>query len=203
MIAERVNIASVIAPLWGWCTVSKAERLFNLVIESDSKLTVELGVFGARSLTPLALAHKEKGSGVCIGIDAWKAEVATEGTNSPANDEYWRNVDYKSVYNSCVRAIQSNQLDEICYLLKLKSQTVGKILFADNSIDILHQDSGHNVETISEELELFIPKLKLGGYWVADDVQWVEAKDGYAKLPEYGLELFEDYVEWAIWKKIK
>lgn len=195
-------LKDIIEECQGWCTIQKAERLHRLIIESNSQLTVELGVFGGRSLAAFAKAHKEKNSGVVFGIDAWKAHVAIEGTNSPLNDEYWRNVNYTEIYNSCQNMIVKNSFDGICETIRMKSQQAA-ILFQDNSIDILHQDSGHNVETITEELKLWSPKVKNGGYWIADDTNWIEAVEGYSQLPKYGFELVEDYTEWQIWKKVK
>lgn len=198
-----MNLESVINNIPGWCTVEKANILFDTVIKSDSQLTVELGVFGGRSLSAFAMAHKQKKSGFVIGIDAWKAQVAIEGTNSPLNDEYWKNtVNYKDIYNACQNMIYFNHLEDYCDTLRMRSQNAS-VLFQKNTIDIIHQDSGHNVETITDELKLWIPKLKIGGYWIADDTDWVEAIEGYSHLSEHGLILEQDFTKWQIWKKVK
>ncbi len=197
-----MSLVNVIESLPGWCTAIKAARLFSLVKESNSQLTIELGVFGGRSLIPMALAHKEKGSGFVIGVDAWKASVATEGTNDPANDEFWRNLNHTDIYRSCQEGIYKYGVEDYCDTLRLKSHSVA-LLLADNICDIIHQDSNHNVETITDELKMWVPKLKVGGYWIADDTDWKEAVQGYAQMPEYGLELVEDFHSWQIWKKVK
>jgi cephalosporin hydroxylase len=197
-----MSLETIINPIPGWCTIEKAQKLSDLVVKTDSKLTIELGVFGGRSLAAFAYGHKQKGSGFCIGIDAWKAAVAIEGTNSPLNDEYWKNVvNYKDVYNACQNMIHANHFEDYCDTLRMKSQQAA-IMFNNNCIDIIHQDSGHNYETITKEIELWFPKLKKGGYWIADDTDWVEAVDGYSQLKVYGLELVEDFTKWQIWKKV-
>lgn len=196
------DIEKIVAPMEGWCTVEKARILYDLVIKSDSRVTVELGVFGGRSLIPMGLAHKEKGTGFVLGVDPWKKEACLEGTNDPLNDEWWKNLDLKAIYQSCQDAIARLELEGYCETLRMTSQSVS-ILFPDNLIDIIHQDSNHNTETILSELKLWIPKLKMGGYWVADDTDWKEAVEGYSKLPEFGLELFENHITWQIWKKVK
>ncbi len=196
------ELEQAVSQMEGWCTPEKAQVLYNLVKKIDSVLTVELGVFGGRSLVPMAMAHKEKSSGIAIGIDPWKKEACLQGTNDPKNNEWWANLDLKAIYLSCQYHIEKNGLEGFCETLRMTSKSAS-FLFRENSIDIIHQDSNHNTETITSELELWIPKLKIGGYWVADDVDWPEALDGYSKLPGYGLELFEDYHTWQIWKKIK
>lgn len=195
-------ISDLVPKIEGWCTEEKAKILFDLVLSSNSQITVELGVFAGRSLLPMAVAHKDKGSGIAIGIDAWKKDVCLEGTNSPLNDDYWSRVDFSKTYLECQRLIVQHKLFDYCATLKIKSQQAA-CLFEENSIDIIHQDSGHNVETITEELKLWSPLLKMGGHWIADDCDWVEAKDGYSHLPEYGFLLVNDFTKWQIWQKIK
>ena len=197
-----MSLQGVVESLHGWCTVEKAERLYQLIKESDSKLTVELGVFAGRSFIPMAIAHRDKQSGFAIGVDAWKAGVCIEGTNAEANNQYWKNVNYKEVYQSCINAIDQYDLKDYCDTLRMRSSQAG-ILFADNIIDVLHQDSNHNIETIIAELKLWSPKVKKGGYWIIDDCDWVEAVDGYKKIPDYGFQLVEDHIHWQIWRKIK
>ena len=198
----NLGLDKIVESLPGWCTPKKAQRLFDLVIETNSQITCELGVFGGRSFIPMALAHKKKASGFALGIDAWRKEASLEGTNSPENNEYWSKINYTETYRRCIHDIQFNEVDDFCSLIRMRSQDAG-YLIADNVIDILHQDSAHNVETIIVELNLWIPKVKIGGYWVADDLLWEEAKEGYAKLPEFGLEMTEDHREWGIFKKTR
>lgn len=158
----------------GWCTLEKATKLFELVMESDSQLTVECGVWGGKSLVPMALAHKIKGTGVVLGIDAWSIKASLEGTNDLANSEWWAKVDYREIYNSCVNVLESNNLDR-CGLMKIKSEQAAG-LFCDSSIDIFHQDSNHSEEVTTKEVELFMPKIKKGGYWISDDTDWTTVK---------------------------
>ena len=197
-----MKLKSLVKSLPGWCTPEKAQRLFDLVIESNSQLTCELGVFGGRSFIPIALAHKRKRTGFALGFDAWKKEVSLEVTNSPENNKYWSKINYSEIYRDCISNIQVNEADCFCSLVRMRSQDAGPLM-ADNVIDILHQDSAHNVETITAELNLWVPKVKIGGYWVADDLLWDEARGGYAKLPEFGLEMIEDHHDWGIFKKTK
>jgi len=203
MIAtDKEYLEAVINRLEGWCTLSKAQRIYDLVIESDSQLGCELGTFGGRSLIPMALAYKQKGSGFIFGIDTWHKNASLEGTNSDANSEWWAKVDFKYIYNTLSDAIDHYELNDFCGTIRLNSKAMG-LLVADNVLDIIHQDSNHSSEVIIQELELWAKKLKVGGYWIADDIHWPESKEGYSKLPEYGMELFEQYEQWAIYKKVR
>lgn len=202
MIAEKTNLAPIINQLEGWCTLEKAQRLYDLVIESDSQITCELGVFGGKSLIPMGLAHRDKGSGFVFGIDTWHKKASLQGTNSELNNEWWSKIDFEYIYNTVAKAIDYHELNDYCGTIRLNSQTVG-LMTADNILDIIHQDSNHSSEAIIAELNLWIPKLKVGGYWIADDTDWTESKEGYSRLSDFGLYMVEDFTKWQIWKKIK
>lgn len=197
-----VSINEIVESLPGWCTAEKAGIMYDLVNQTDAQLIVELGVFGGRSFIPMALACKDKGSGKCIGIDSWRKDESLHGTNDPANDDWWAQLDFDSVYQKAKTAIVENALTTYAKLVKSSTQDYAKKV-EDYTVDIIHQDSAHNFETITEELTLWIPKLKIGGYWIADDTDWKEAQGGYNKLPDYGLELIENHDKWQIWKKVK
>src|SRR5262249_6565282 len=72
----------------GWCTPFKAAKLYELASQSDCQLAVEIGVFGGKSLLPIALAFQEKGSGSAYGIEAWDNAVAVETVTSEINDKW-------------------------------------------------------------------------------------------------------------------
>ena len=190
----------------GWCSEQKMKRLFALVQQAAvefndaSLLSVELGVFAGRSFYPMALAHQQLERGYALGIDAWNNEAPLEGTNTKTNNDWWAQVPIKEIYN---RFLQTGKFLQVGNYARHRTGKTEDFVnrFADESITLLHQDSNHNIETISRELRLYAPKIKPGGYWVADDTDWKEAKDGYALLPLHGFELLEDYETWQIWKK--
>ncbi len=190
----------------GWCSEDKAKTLYNLVLKcheefkGEELLTVELGVFGGRSLFPMAAAHKALKNGSVIGIDTWDKVAPLEGTNSPENNKWWSNLDIESIFYQFKVAKKNSAWDGYVDFRRAKSYAIAD-KFSDNSITILHQDSVHNVEVITKELEVYAPKIKMGGYWICDDYDWVETKAGYAKLPSYGFELVADYKTYAVFKK--
>lgn len=189
-----------------WSTDEKKKKLYDLVIKASEEfkdihaLSVEIGVFGGVSLFCMAAAHKHIKKGYAIGIDSWDNVTPLEGTNHPDNNAWWKTLDIKSVFNAFVKDTTREDWSGYVKYLKGRSDSFAGE-FADESITVFHQDGNHNVECITKELELWSPKVKTGGYWICDDTNWVEAKDGYAKLPSFGFELIEDFTTWQIWKK--
>ena len=189
----------VIESMPGWCTIEKATKLYDIVIESNSQLTIELGVFGGRSLLPLAFAHKHKDSGVVIGVDAWNKFASLEGTNDPANNEWWEKIDYNEIYDGCAKAIQDNHLYNWCSIIRMKSEQFA-ILCPDNSVDVIHADSNHSEEITTKEVQLFLPKLKPGGIWIADDTGWPTLQKAISMLSEQ-CEVIDKQDNYMIFKK--
>ncbi len=178
-----------VTSMHGWCTVEKANKLYELIKESKPSLVVELGVFGGRSLVPMALAAKENGKGIVLGIDSWSKQASLEGANDAANDDWWSKVDYEKIYNNCIHQIESRKLEN-CGLIRMKSLQIG-LAFCDNSIDVLHQDSNHSELITTREVELYMPKLKQGGYWISDDTDWSTVKKSVEMILQYCDEVFD------------
>jgi cephalosporin hydroxylase len=188
----------------GWCTKEKALTLMNLVYQSSPKLSLELGVFGGRSLVVIAIAAKKVNPlSKVIGVDAWTSQASLEGTNDKANDDWWSKIDYDDMYAYTKKIMIENEVDSVVDLWKCKSnECVNR--FEDTSIDLLHQDSNHSEEISCEEVELFWNKVKVGGHWIFDDANWPTTQEAQKRLVSKGYE--EIYAssqnEWKIFKRI-
>jgi predicted O-methyltransferase YrrM len=185
----------------GWCTVQKTERLFKLVEEVKPILIVEFGVFGGRSLIPMALSLKKNGKGEIIGIDAWDKEASITNYDSiDPNYKWWFDVDHKAIFNSFLKSIHEYSINDIVkYYIKRSNEVVD--IFEDQSIDILHQDSNHTEKTSSEEVELYYNKVKPGGFWIFDDTDWSTTQKAQDLLLSKGYSIIEDYTSWKIYKR--
>jgi len=162
---DRFNLVKNYESVEGWCTREKAIKIMES-IPDDATLAVELGVWGGRSLLPIAM----KCPGDVYGIDAWSQDASLEGTNNPLNDEWWEKVDYTRMYRYAQKLMDEYNCDNV-KLLKMKSCQAVR-LFDDSTIDFLHQDSNHSRETSCEEVELYHSKVKPGGVWCFDYTNW-------------------------------
>lgn len=208
VISKSPNLNLIVNSLQGWCSVQKAHILYDLVLKSDSQVSVELGVFGGRSLIPIALAHKVKDSGFVLGVDAWNKQASIEGDgaskdgiSAKANDEWWSNVDYGKIYDGCSKAIDRYGLNNFCGTVKINSLTVGTLI-KDNFIDLLHQDSNHSEEISCAEVELYFPKMKAGSYWICDDTDWTTTQKAQELLMDKGFTMVADYQNFRVFQNI-
>lgn len=207
MTEELTNkIKEVLPKMEGWCVPEKALNLARYITEEYFKYNgkypesvVELGVFGGKSLIPMALAlkhnfEKHGQKGVAVGIDMWCKEAAYEGDIGKINVDYWEQVPFAQVVNRMNEVIKEEALEPYIQLQKGKSYEMG-YLFGEKSIDILHQDSSHSTETSLKELDIYLPLMKDGCIWIMDDVDWTDSKSSFALHPAYNKLLENGFME--------
>jgi hypothetical protein len=92
-------------------------------------------------------------------------------------------------YSSYVESIITNHVEDVCLPLGAFSENAAPVI-ADN-IRVLVIDGGHEYPAISKDLELYVPKVREGGYVFIDDYgpaypDIVRAVDEFlAKNPEF------------------
>jgi hypothetical protein len=191
---DRFNAIKNYESIEGWCTREKAIKMMEYIPEYAA-IAVELGVWGGRSLLPIAF----KCTGVVYGIDAWSVDASLEGKNDRANDEWWKALDYNKMYNYTHSIINRYNCNNV-KLLRMKSIEAVR-LFDDFSIDFLHQDSNHSEETSCIEVMEYHNKVKIGGIWCFDDTNWPTTKKAQDLLLTKGYTELFDHGEWKIYRK--
>jgi len=178
----------------GWCSREKAIAMASFIKSAD--FCVELGVFGGKSLLPLALMTTNS----VIGIDSWSKETSLEGVNSIENDEWWSSVDYDYMYNYSLNLLKTYECTN-ARLIRAKSLDVVND-FEDESIDFLHQDSNHSEKISCSEVEAYHKKVKKNGLWVFDDTNWPTTQKAQKLLESFGFKQIYDSGNWKIYIKI-
>jgi len=160
------TIASIHNDISGWCELEKAEILAALCYTTRPARIVEIGVFGGKSLIPMALAMKAAGGDYeVVGIDPWSNAAATEGYDG-ANREWWSAVDLDRVYNSFLTL--RDRLGLSIRVIRAKSDHVEW----KQPIGLLHIDGQHTEQAVRDVLRYAV-HVRLGGHVVVDDIGWV------------------------------
>ena len=196
-VKERALLA--MQELEGWCSPQKAATLMDLIFLTRPQTVVEVGVFGGKSLIPMAFALKALDSGVVYGIDPWSAPESMVGKMDEANREWWAKVDYNAIYNGLVSKIKKFKLQKQVQLIKASSEGAKEI----ENIDILHIDGNHSEETSCFDVLKWVPLVRRGGLIIFDDLDWASTQKASNMLQDYGvqfLELKEGNV-WGVWIK--
>lgn len=195
------RIQRIVPKLQGWCPLEKAMVMATYIYQRKPSLVVELGIFGGRSLIPMAMAVQCNGKGKAIGIDPWCKEAVVEGENAKANDEWWTNIDLEQVYINFVNTVLALNLSSVCFWQRMKSDEAIKN-FRDSTIDMLHCDSNHSQQVSLNEIDQWSPKVAVGGLWIMDDADWDTMQKAKEYILDRGFQLKKDYVKWAVYEKI-
>jgi predicted O-methyltransferase YrrM len=201
LIKEEAFLA--MQELQGWCGEHKASILIDLILASKPQTIVEIGVFGGKSLIPMAFALQANGKGKIYGIDPWSSQESIKGMDE-ANSEWWGSLDHDEILIGLLEKIKKFRLQDHVSLTRATSEQAPII----NNIDILHIDGNHSDKHSYLDVTKWVPLVRKGGIIIIGDVSW--AIDGKVSQYEalkwvdercYKVEHFKDEGEWAIWIK--
>lgn len=175
--------------LEGWMTPERGLQFVEHVLEHKPKVVVEIGVFGGRSMLCYALALRQLNEGgVYYGIDPWEIQAVQEGETVPENREWNSGVDWNAIHLGAMNVIWKHNLDKWAVVVRSASHHCHG-LFQD--IDLLAIDGSHVESVAVRDVELYLPKLKPGGYLFFDDSDWPSTQKAI-KLVEQSCDLIRD-----------
>ncbi len=168
-----LQIQRMLPKYLGWCSIEKAYKLSDVILDNNLTYAVELGCFGGSSILPQALAFKHLSLGKVIGIDAWEREASLEDMHADQNIKWWGKLNYDEIKDGLENRLNTDGLFNYVELIKAKTdEVVNK--FDDESIDLLHIDGNHSEIPSYRDATQWLPKVKKGGWVVFDDLSWSE-----------------------------
>lgn len=161
--------------LEGWCTPQKAMLLYSLVREHKPQNVVEIGIYGGRSIVPIAAALRDNGAGEVWGIETWSGAGATTHRTSILNDFNWMNIDFARIKKNFLDFILRHDLQSVVRIIEAPSDRCGGLF---DRIDFLHIDGNHSTYSAAQDVVKFLPKVPPGGIVVFDDIDWLTTRAG-------------------------
>ncbi len=173
----KTNVCDALPNVHGWCSKSKALNFIDLVLETKPDVCVEIGVFGGASLFPVASALKFLNKGIVIGIDPWD-KIECIKYFDPIKDaehlKWWGELNIRYIHQSYNNLIKKNQLENFVRTIKSTSEKAASQI---DSIDILYLDGNHSEVCSTQDVQLYLPKVKKGGYIWMNDTLWPERQE--------------------------
>lgn len=198
-IAVKRSAFKAMDQLDGWCSKFKAGVLVDLVLLLKPDHVVEIGVFGGKSLVPMAIGCCANKKGRVIGIDPWATDASAEGMNGE-NLNWWSTIDHDVILQRLVEKIDKFGLDSQISLVRCTSEAATPI----ESIDILHVDGNHSEKAALFDVTKWVPLVRTGGIVVMDDLNWEGPQKAVAWLNEHCTKLMEfndSGSNWGVWIK--
>ena len=190
--------------LHGWCSNEKAAFLMDLIFKHKPQTIVEIGVWGGKSLLPMATALKANGRGVIYGIDPWDSKESVQWVVEEVNRHFWEYADHTSVYLHLLSKVSELELQNQIVLIKNTSEGAPPIY----GIDMLHVDGNHSDHTSYRDVIKWVPFMNSGGIIIFDDMKWFEHGDFTTARASKWLDEncikfaeFTDICTWGVWIK--
>lgn len=159
----------------GWCEPPKQIALANLVLAIKPATIVEIGVWGGKSLFPMAMACLELNRGICIAIDPWMAEASIQGQEE-ADQKWWNNqAQHDLVFARFIKNIEKLNLFN---RIEVRRKSSGQAEVPEG-IQLLHVDGNHGPQALLDVMK-FAPAIPMGGVCVLDDINWSGGSVGKA-----------------------
>ncbi len=184
--------------LHGWCTDNKASVLMDLIFNHRPEVVVEVGIYGGKSLIPMAMALQYLKKGKIYGIDPWEASQSVVGFMD-ANSDWWGMLDHEQIMQDYLRKVREFDLEEFVRTLRTTSANSKPIY----GIDLIHIDGNHSEDSAYFDVQKWIPLVNSGGFIVFDDVDWRTTDRAVEWLDENCIRIttFHEGNAWGIWMK--
>lgn len=169
----------------GGCPISKSLLMAKIALSENLKTYVEIGIYRGRSFFPMARAMQLLG-GVAYGIDPYTKEAAYEfDVEAPVKqkiDELIVTTDFSEMYAEVTAFRQAMGFEHCSEILRsTSSEAIDYFRNHRISIDMLHIDGNHDTKFVLEDIDLYMPLVKEGGYIVLDDIDWNSVKPALNK----------------------
>lgn len=172
---RSLQILESVKQLQGWCSDQKAALLYSLVRDYKPTTAVEIGIYGGRSIVPIASAIKDNSHGSVYGIETWSGAAATTYRTNFANDFWWMNIDFIQIKADFYKYISQYELHDVIRVIEAPSEKCGSLF---DCIDFLHIDGGHSTYGAAQDVVNYVAKVPSGGIIVYDDINWPSTAAG-------------------------
>lgn len=165
-----------------WCSKEKVNLIMDVISVTKPQICVEVGAFTGSSVLPIACTLQYLGKGKVFAIDAWdNAEVVKYLDNDDPNRAWWSQVNMQQAYNTMQGRLGQWRLFQYCNVIRSPSSEAVKQV---NNIDFLHLDGDYSEKGSLKDIELYLPKVKTGGYILFSNL-FIMVKNKQPKLKAF------------------
>lgn len=181
----KKEVCENIREIAGWCSSEKASEFIDLVLAVKPLVCAEIGVYTGASLYPVAAALQYLGQGVVLAIDPWdKIECIRyyDPDLDRAHLKWWAHINMDHVYFGFLNVLRCYDLEETCIIFRCTSK---KAAAAIGEIDILYLDGNHCEKIALADVQLYLPKIRNGGYLWFNDARWASLQPAVEYVSQF------------------
>lgn len=171
-VGRTADIASLLANVTGSCHADKAHWLSQLVVDRRPRVIGEIGVFGGRSLLPMALAAESIPGAVVYAIDAWQPHLADTDWADDESDAWWARSDLAEIKQSFLSLVVECGLAAVVKIFEMPAAQAKASFKAlpDFAFDLLHIDGSHAEGQPLVDVKAWLPLIAPDGIIVLDGI---------------------------------
>ena len=144
--------------------------LMDFVLLEQPKVCVEIGVYAGATFVPVASVLRYLGTGVAYAIDPWSAAETTRFlSDRDLNKNWWGYIDMEEIFLQFRSDYFRWDIHNHCKIMR-KTSVVAALEIGP--IDFLHIDGNFSELGALRDVELYLPKVKKGGYVLFSDIHW-------------------------------
>ena len=145
-----------------WCSKEKASLIMDVILSEKPHVCVEIGSFVGYSFLPIAATLKFLKNGKAYAIEPWSNQEATKNfADDDPNLHWWAHVDMAKAHYTFTNMIKEWGLELFSEEINLPSK---KAVNRFDAIYFIHFDGNFSEESSLEDVRLFFPKVRIGGY---------------------------------------
>jgi len=147
----------------GWQNPEVAAKLMDLIHYKKLETCVEIGAFAGAISYPIGQSLYFQKKGAFYPIDVWDKKAALEGLESQTDINSYQDFDFEAIHQNFKNLLHQTNLERYCHPIAKRSRDA-VTSFANNSIDLLFIDGNASSKGSLEDVTLYLPKVKEGGY---------------------------------------
>lgn len=152
--------------LWGWYYYESFYKQIAESIRSKAKI-IEIGTYHGRSICHLATMLKDLGKQPEIFAIDYYPKDSFFCTKNENGEKIYRYIHPPGNYLKNIKAFKNMGLGDINIIPNHSEETAD--FFEDGSIDFLFIDGSYKYEYVIKNLDLYYPKIRLGGMIAGHD----------------------------------
>jgi hypothetical protein len=184
----------------GGCSVSKGYLMAWLIRKYQITSSLDIGVYRGRSLISQAVAHQEYTDGMAYGVDPWIDSEARENDNPDLREAINKFIDttnFSAIYEGVAALILKLNLGQNCTLVRATSCDAIRYFERKRiTFGLIHIDGNHDSDRVMEDISLYLPRLRRGGFILMDDVSWDSIKFAYAVVAKRFYRIYQRTDQW-------
>jgi hypothetical protein len=167
----------------GWTTPERGCEMAERILETSAAVIVDIGVFAGRSTIAQGFAARELRGSMVYGIDPWKIDEQIESDSIEENARWWKEkVNLEYMHQRTMICIWAHRLDPWVTIIRNASQHAARLF---TEIDFLNIDGSHTELASCRDVNVYVPKVRSGGYVMFDDCDWTTTQPALKLIEEH------------------